>query len=66
MSTQHFGLQLAGLLFGLFSAAHIVRLLANVEVRIAGRNIPMWPSVLAAVVAAGMAIWFFTLAKGAG
>ncbi|MFL6516283.1 MAG: hypothetical protein ACJ8M1_14780 [Chthoniobacterales bacterium] len=66
MTGPRFALQVAGVLFGVFSAAHIVRLIANVDVRIAGRRIPMWPSVIAAVLAAALAIWFYILTKGSG
>ena len=45
-------------IFAVISVAHIVRVAAHVEVRIAGRDIPMWPSVVAAaVMAALVALW---------
>jgi hypothetical protein len=66
MTGQRFGLRVAGLLFAIFCVAHIIRLVSQLDLRIAGRVIPMWPSAVAAILAASLSIWFLTLARRTG
>jgi hypothetical protein len=66
MTGQRFGLKVAGLLFAIFCVAHIVRLVSQVDIQIAGRVIPLWPSAVAAIFAAALSIWFLTLARRTG
>ncbi|HEY4283539.1 MAG TPA: hypothetical protein VGM62_10790 [Chthoniobacterales bacterium] len=67
MSDQRLGLRVAGSLFALFALVHVFRMAVQLEVRIGGQTIPMWASVVFAVVAGGLSIWFWSLSKtGAG
>ena len=49
MSQKTFSL-IAGVLFSLIALGHLVRLGLSVEWMVAGRVIPMWPSVVAVVI----------------
>ena len=62
VTNQRLGLRVAGAIFALFSVAHVVRLAAHIEINIAGRLISMWPSIIAAIVGAALAIWLLRLA----
>ena len=63
MTDQRLGLRVAGVIFGLISVGHLIRIFEQVEVRLGSYVIPMWPSVLAAVVSGLLAIWLFLLSK---
>jgi len=39
-----------GILFALIAVGHVLRILFGVTVVVAGNSVPMWPSVVAAVV----------------
>lgn len=52
----------SGVLFTLVAIAHAYRLVAGIEVSIAGTIVPMWPSWFGAAVPALLAIWAFRLA----
>jgi hypothetical protein len=43
-------------LLALVAVAHVVRLIFKAEATIGGATVPMWASVLAAVVAGGVAV----------
>jgi hypothetical protein len=66
VKNQRFGLRVAGLLFALFSIAHLLRLFLHLDVQIAGRAIAMWPSWVAALVAGALSIWLFSLSNRVG
>ena len=67
MNKQSVGLRVAGGLFAFFAVIHVVRIVERLEVRIGGNAIPMWASVLGAVVGGSLSAWFLILAKrGAG
>ena len=63
MNDQRRGLRVAGLIFALFALIHVVRIAAQIEVRVGGRAIPMWASVLGAVMGGGLSIWLLMLSK---
>jgi hypothetical protein len=63
VKNQRFGLRISGLLFAVFSIAHLLRLFLHVDVRIAGREIAMWPSWVAAFVAGALSIWLLSLSN---
>ena len=63
VSEQRLGLRIAGLIFLLIALIHVFRVAAHIEVQIAGRDIPMWASPLAAIIFGGLGIWFWILAK---
>jgi hypothetical protein len=63
VTNQRFGLRIAGLIFALICVGHLFRVAAHLDISIAGRAIPMWPSWLAAVVTGGVSIWMWGLAR---
>lgn len=63
MSVQALGLRVASILFGLMSLAQLLRLAIRPEVLVAGHLMPLWPSVLAFVILAGLSIWLWRLAS---
>ncbi len=48
-----------GLFLLLVSAGHVLRLVLRVDVIVADIPIPLWPSVVAILVPAGLAIWLW-------
>ncbi len=56
MHSQIIGLRVAGTIFGIMSLGQLVRLLARVEVLVAGHPMPLWPSALAAVILGGRSL----------
>jgi hypothetical protein len=53
----------AGVVFGLMAIAQLVRLLINPEVLVAGRLMPLWPSMLAFIFLGGLSVWMWKLAR---
>ncbi|MBI2623484.1 MAG: hypothetical protein HYW65_02820 [Candidatus Liptonbacteria bacterium] len=48
-------IRVSGIIFGLFALAHAVRAIFRWEITFAGRAMPIWASVLVAVIAAYLA-----------
>jgi len=63
MSSQTTGLRVAGIVFGLMAIAQLVRLVIRPEVLVAGYSMPLWPSVVAFVILAGLSLWMWKLAR---
>lgn len=63
MKTQIAGLWTSGILFGLMALAQLARLVIRPDVLVSGHSMPLWPSVLAFVVMAGMCIWMLGLVR---
>ena len=66
MKDQRSGLRVAGLLFALFSIAHLLRLFLRLDVQVGGHAIAMWPSWVAAFVAGAITVWLWSLSSGTG
>ena len=66
MKPQIRGLKVAAGLFGLLGVLQLLRLVIRPEVLVNGHLIPLWPSVVAVVILAGMSVWMFKLARAAG
>jgi len=62
MHSQITGLRVAGVLFCLMAVLHIARLGIDPEVLIAGRLMPLWPSLLAIIILSGLSLWMCWLA----
>ncbi len=62
LHSRSLGLRVSTVLFGLFAVGHLGRLLFQPEVRIAGHAMPLWPSVIALLAGAALAVWLGTLA----
>ena len=65
MNSQILGLRVAGTIFGLMCLAQLLRLVARVEVFVAGHRVPLWPSAIGLVIAGGMSVWLWKLSKPA-
>ena len=63
MNSQIMGLRVAGIVFGLMSLAQLLRLIIQPMVVVAGHTMPLWPSVLAFLVLAGLCLWLLNLAR---
>lgn len=58
---ERLGLLVATALFALLGILQLCRALANVPVSVGGSSIPIWASVIAAIVMLGMAVWLGAL-----
>lgn len=63
MTSQSFGLRVAGIIFLLISVAHIVRVATGLQILLGGKTVPMWPSTLAAIVFGVFGVWLWRLAN---
>src|SRR5262245_58436031 len=63
MSSQVLGLRVAIIVFGLISLVQLLRVVIQPEVLVAGHQMPLWPSVLALVIFAGLSIWLWKLSR---
>jgi hypothetical protein len=52
-------LQISGTVFGIVALAHILRLFEKWPADVAGWAVPMWVSVVAALLTALLSIWAF-------
>jgi hypothetical protein len=63
MNSQRGGLRVASVLFALFALGHVVRLATQAEVLVAGRQIGLLVSVIAALIAACLSLWLWRLSS---
>jgi len=63
VNSQITGLRVASVVFGLMAFAQLVRLAIRPEVLVAGHPMPLWPSMLAFIILAGLSIWMWKLAR---
>jgi hypothetical protein len=65
MNLQTLGLRVAGTVFGVVSAVHLLRLVTRADVVIAGWPMPLWMNVAGCVITAGLCAWLWRLAARA-
>jgi hypothetical protein len=65
MNSQILGLRVAGTIFGLMCLAQLLRLMTRIEIFVAGRQIPLWPSALGVLIAGGLSLWMWKLSSTA-
>ena len=63
MNSQTLGLRVAGIVFAIFALGHLVRLIKQAEVLVAGDQILMWVTVVALIVASGLSLWMWRLSS---
>ena len=63
MTSQTIPLRVAGTIFGIMCIAQLLRLIAGVEILVAGHRLPLWVSAIAVVVAGGLSFWMW---RGSG
>jgi hypothetical protein len=61
MNSRIVGLRVAGVVFGLVAVAQLLRLVTQLEVLVAARILPMWPSGVAFLFASAMSVWMWRL-----
>jgi hypothetical protein len=61
MKSQIFGLRVAGTVFALVCLGHLLRIITQTDVLIAGRQIPVWVNAVGVVVAGGLSLWMWKL-----
>ncbi len=61
MNTSVMGLRVASVVFGLAGIAHLLRLLMELEVMIAGHRVPVWFSAPGFIVAGALCWWLWRL-----
>jgi hypothetical protein len=57
-------LVVSGVLFGAVALAHLLRLIYGWPVQIGAEAVPQWISVIGLVVAGGLCVWAFAVARG--
>jgi uncharacterized membrane protein len=63
MNPQIVGLRVAGAIFGIVSAFHLLRLVVKFEITVAGWPMPLWVNAVGAVVTGGLCAWLWRLAE---
>lgn len=63
MNPQIRGLRVASAIFGLISVAQLMRVVIRPEILVAGHVVPLWPSVPAFIIMAGLSLWMWRLAR---
>jgi Flp pilus assembly protein TadB len=66
MNSRTTGLRVASVVFALFALGHVLRLINHARVIVGTHHAPMWVSVVALIIAAGLSIWMWRLASGRG
>ena len=66
MGSPKVGLFVAAVVFALVCAAQVGRLAVRPEILVAGHVMPLWPSVVAVLVAGFLAVWMWRLAARVG
>ncbi len=67
MKSQIIGLRVAGTVFALVCLGHLLRIITQADVLIAGRQIPVWVNAVGFVIAGGLSLWMWRLsARAAG
>lgn len=65
MNSQALGLRVASTVLALIGLAQLTRLATRSEIRVAGHQIPQWPSALATIVTGGLSAWLCKLSRTA-
>ena len=61
---SHYMLALiSGVLFTIIAVGHLVRIIFGWTMNIGENGIPMWVSIVAAIIAGGMGVWNFSNLK---
>ena len=61
MKSQILGLRVAGTAFALVCLGHLIRVIARIEVPIAGSQIPVWVNAAGGLIAGGLSLWMWRL-----
>ena len=61
--SQTQGLRVASVIFGLMALAQLGRIAMRPEVIVAGHSVPLWPSMVAVILLAGLSAWLWKLTR---
>jgi hypothetical protein len=61
MKSQIFGPRVAGTVFALVCLSHLLRIITQAGVLIAGRQIPVWVNAVGVLIAGGLSLWMWRL-----
>ena len=65
MKSPIVGLRVSSVIFGLMCLAQVLRLVTQIEVVVAGHQVPFWPNAIAFVILGGLSIWTWQLSSTA-
>jgi hypothetical protein len=60
---KNVALRTAGAIFAIIALLHMMRLITGLEIIVAGKTVPMWPSIGGLIFAALLAIWMFVASR---
>jgi len=63
MNSPTTGLRVASVIFALFFLGHVLRLITHASVMLGSYHVPMWPSVVALIVAGLLSMWMWRLSS---
>jgi hypothetical protein len=63
MKSQIFGLRVAGTIFALVCLGHLLRIITQAEVTVAGHELPLWVNTVGALIAAPLSLWMWRLSS---
>jgi len=63
MNSPTTGLRVASVIFALFFLGHLLRLITHASVMLGSHHVPMWPSVVALIVAVLLCVWMWRLSN---
>jgi hypothetical protein len=55
----------AGIVFALVCVGHLLRIITQVDVLIAGQQMPVWVNVVGVLIAGGLSLWMWRLSSRA-
>ena len=64
MNSPTLGLRVASILFGVMCLAQLLRVAVRPEILVAGHLMPLWPSILAAIVLGALCLWLWNIESG--
>ena len=63
MNSPTLGLRVASVLFGVMCLAQLLRVAMRPEILVAGHLMPLWPSVLAAIILGTLCLWLWSIGR---
>jgi len=64
MKSKIIGLRIAGTIFGIVALLHLLRLVTDVSVVIAGNSLPIWLNVVGFIATCFLCFWLWSLSAG--
>jgi hypothetical protein len=64
MNSQNRALRVGGIIFGIVCLVHLWRLFAHIDIQVGTYHVPIWGSVVGAIVAGVLSLWMWRLSSG--